>query len=180
MRSEALGVTIGIERVNSIRIGTTRAPEAKITSGLSSTRFAAVERTKSMLSLVQRSSNWALTLAAQPRFRSSSRKARTRACISAFIGGYGLRNSIPRIPPPFGARAASGHAAAAPPRSVMKSRRFRSSIQLPPQGPPRKNCASLRSNSNGFDHARPFFDLALGEFLQILGGPAVGGDKRIA
>src|SRR6516165_11416585 len=47
MRSEALGVTIGIERVNSIRIGTTRAPEAKITSGLSSTRFAAAERTKS-------------------------------------------------------------------------------------------------------------------------------------
>src|SRR5262252_2266939 len=78
MRSEALGVTIGIERVNSIRIGTTRAPEAKITSGLSSTRFAAAERTKSMLSLVQRSSNWAFTLAAQPRFRSSSRKARTR------------------------------------------------------------------------------------------------------
>ena len=72
------------------------------------------------------------------------------------------------------ARAASGHTAA-PPRRVMNSRRFRSSIQLAPQGPPRKNCASLRSNSNGFGHARPFFDLALDEFLEILGGPAVGG-----
>jgi hypothetical protein len=40
--------------------------------------------------------------------------------------------------------------------------------------------ASLRSDSNGFDHARPFFDLALDEFQEILGGPAVGGDKRIA
>src|SRR5262245_36749584 len=33
-------------------------------------------------------------------------------------------------------RAASGQLAAAPPRSVMKSRRLRSSMQLPPQGPP--------------------------------------------
>src|SRR5262249_40475370 len=48
------------------------------------------------------------------------------------------------------------------------------------QAPPRKNCASLRSNSNGFDHARPFFDLTLDEFLEVLGGPAVRGDKRIA
>jgi hypothetical protein len=74
-----------------------------------------------MLSLVQRSSNWALTLAAQPRFRSSSRKARTRACISAFVGGNGIRIPIRRIRSPCCERAASGHAATAPPRGHRAS-----------------------------------------------------------
>ena len=79
------------------------------------------------------------------------------------------------------ATATRGHAAAALPKNATNSRRLRSSMRLPPQARHRaKNCASLRSNSNGFDDARPFFDLALDEFLEILGGPAVGGDKRIA
>src|SRR3989442_336599 len=38
--------------------------------------------------------------------------------------------------PTCGARAASGNAAAAPPSSVTKSRRLRSSMRLPPQVPP--------------------------------------------
>jgi hypothetical protein len=77
-----------------------------------------------MLSLVHRSSNWALTPAAQPRFRSSFRKARTRACISTFVGGYGIRIPIRRTRSACCERAASGHAAVAPPSSVMNSRRF--------------------------------------------------------
>jgi uncharacterized protein len=51
------GFTIGIDCVNSVRMGTTRPPTARITSGFSSTRFAAAERIKSILSPVHRSSN---------------------------------------------------------------------------------------------------------------------------
>src|SRR5262249_13211046 len=49
--------------------------------------------------------------AAQPRLRSSSRKARIRACISASVGGYGIKIPIRRIRSPCCARAASGRAA---------------------------------------------------------------------
>src|SRR5262245_16435610 len=111
-------------------MGTTRAPAAMITSGLSSTRFVAAERMRSMLSLVQRSSNWALTPPAQPRFRSSSRKARTRACASAFVGGSGINIPILRTGPLCCARAGSGHAATVAPRSVIKPRRLMSDIGL--------------------------------------------------
>src|SRR5262245_4027335 len=117
-------------------------------------------------------------------FLPSTNPASFRPCRNALTryakpaAGVVLRNPITGIAGCC-ARTASGHAAA-PPRTVTNSRRLRSSIQVAPQAPPRENCASLRRNSNGFDHACPSFDLALDEFLEILGGPAVGGDKRIA
>src|SRR5262249_53535003 len=77
------------------------------------------------------SSNWALTLAAQPRFRSSSRKARTRTCISAFVGGDGIRIPIRRIPPPCFARAVRGQALAAP-RAAVDTRPPLSDTGPPP------------------------------------------------
>src|SRR6201984_2114647 len=49
--------TIGIERVNFVRIGMTRSPTITMTSGFSSTRFEASALTKSMLLVDQRSSN---------------------------------------------------------------------------------------------------------------------------
>ena len=126
---------IGIERVNCIRIGITRPPVATMTSGFNSTRLAALARTSSILSVVQRSSNWTLNPTAQPRFRSSSRKARTRACISAFVGGNGIRIPILRTRSPCWARAASGHATAVPPSSVMNSRRLMPGMGAPSQVP---------------------------------------------
>ena len=76
-----------------------------------------------MSSRVERSSNWALTLKAQPRFRSSSRKARTRSCTTGSLGGYGIKTPIRRTRCACCARAASGHAVA-PPSNPMNSRRL--------------------------------------------------------
>ena len=84
----------------------------------------AAERMKSMLSPVQRSSNCALMPDVQPNFRSSSRNARTRSCISLFVGGYGISTPMRRIRSACCARAATGHVAAAPPMTLMKSRRL--------------------------------------------------------
>ena len=75
----------------------TRPPTARIASGLSSTKFSAAERMSSMLSAAQRSSNWTLTPGAQPRLRNSSRKARTRICLSASPGAYGINTPIRRM-----------------------------------------------------------------------------------
>jgi hypothetical protein len=90
-----------------------------------------------MLSPVQRSSNWALTPDAHPRFRSSSRNTRTRDCISALIGGNGIKIPIRRMRSRCCARKASGHTADALPMSVMNSRRLMlSPLSLRPTGAP--------------------------------------------
>src|SRR5262249_7424305 len=119
-------MTIGIVRVCAIRIGMTLPPTARITSGLSATRAAADERIRSMLSPVQRSSNWTLTPAAQPRLRNSSRNARMRACASALSDGNGIRAPMRRTRSPC-ARVASGRNTAALPNAAMNSRRLMAS-----------------------------------------------------
>src|SRR5260370_40982774 len=62
----------------------------------------------------------AYTQAGGPTTFSQFLSEGARACISAFVGGNGIRIPILRTRSPYCARAASGHAAA-PPRSVMKS-----------------------------------------------------------
>src|SRR5215472_5791885 len=64
-------------------------------------------------------------LVAHPRFRISSRKARTRACVSAFVGGNGIRMPIRRTRSPW-ARATSRHEITAPPKMPTKVRRLMS------------------------------------------------------
>ena len=119
--SAAPGMMIGIVLVNSIKTGMTRPPRATMTSGFSSTRLAALARTRSILSVVQRSSNSMLTPGVQPSLCSSCRNALTRDFHSLSVGG--IKIPIRRIPPPGCAPAASGHAAA-PPRAAMNSRRL--------------------------------------------------------
>ena len=91
------GTMIGIELVIFISIGITRPPMATTTSGFNSRRFLAAARIKSMLSIVQRSSNWTLTPAVQPRFRSSSLNACTRSWISLSLGENGIKIPTRRI-----------------------------------------------------------------------------------
>src|SRR5262249_15407061 len=87
-------------------------------------RFVAAERIRSMLSVVQRSSNRTLIPDAHPLFRNSSRKALTRDCTSSSPGENGIKIPIRRTRSMCCACAASGHATAAPLRSVMNSRRL--------------------------------------------------------
>jgi hypothetical protein len=64
-----------------------------------------------------------LTPVAQPRFRNSSRKARTRDCISASVGGNGIKIPILRVCSPW-ARTTNGHETTALPSMPIKARRL--------------------------------------------------------
>ncbi len=73
--------------------------------------------------VVQRMSIRMLRPSVHPSFWSPSRNAATRACASGSLSGYPISAPIRRIPLDCCARAAHGHAAAAKPNSLMKSRR---------------------------------------------------------
>jgi hypothetical protein len=113
-----------MERVSRIKTGTIRPPEATMTSGLDATTLAAWLRTRSILSAGQRPSNWILLPSVHPSFPNSSLKARRRESPSLSPFGKGITIPMRRIAWACCARAASGHAAAPPPRSEMNSRRF--------------------------------------------------------
>ena len=107
---------------NCIRTGMTRPPTAIIASGFNSTRFAALVLTKSISSVVQRSSNSMLLPRVHPSLCNSCRNAPARDCHSGSLGGN-INTPMRRIRAACCARAANGHVAAAP-ISVMKSRLF--------------------------------------------------------
>jgi hypothetical protein len=131
------GMMIGTVRVSCIRTGMTRPPRATMTSGFDSTRLAALARTRSILSVVQRSSNSMLAPRVHPSLCSSCRNAPTRDCHSVSLGGNGNRIPMRRIRSACCARAASGcHVPAAPPTSVMNSRRLIGLLQAGPRFAP--------------------------------------------
>src|SRR5262245_29965348 len=66
-----------------------------------------------------------------PNACNASRNAVTRSCASGSLSAMEISTAMRRIAPPCCARAASGHAAA-PPRSVMNSRRLKSNMGIPP------------------------------------------------
>src|SRR6516225_2582083 len=79
-----------------------------------------------------------------------------RACASELSRAYGISTPIRRICPDCCARAASGHAAAEPPTSVMKSRRL---MERP-----------LRTDDCTLSHCpgvAVLFDHLVGELLQV-------------
>src|SRR5262249_4839583 len=98
-------------------------PVATITSGASAANSTASFRRVSVLPLPQRYSICTLRPSVQPNRCSAGRNAARRARVPA---SSAMPEIMPmrRIRSPCSARAASGHAAAAPPNSVMNFRLF--------------------------------------------------------
>ena len=113
--------TIGMTDVACFA-ATAALPPATMTSTLSRTNSAAISAKRSLRPSAQRYSIARLRPSIQPSSRSRCTKA-------AVHGPQAEAVVVPRNPmvgsfPACCARAASGHAAAAPPSSVMNSRRF--------------------------------------------------------
>ena len=97
--------------------------EARMTSGVSATNSAAYVRARSTLFSHQRMSMRVLTPSLQPLCCSAFLKAAIPASATRLLDPQYVSTPIRRIGPDCCALAASGHAAA-PPSSVMNSRRF--------------------------------------------------------
>src|SRR5258708_21078993 len=94
------GMMTGTVLVNCSRTGITRPPRATMTSGFSSTRLAALARTRSILSVVQRSSNSRLP----PRVQPSLLQLLLQCADAGFPFGitWGVRQQNPDAPHPVG------------------------------------------------------------------------------
>jgi hypothetical protein len=92
--------------------------------GASATNSAASLRMRSALPAPQRKSIRTLRPTAHPNSCSPCRNAALRTCACGSSAGKFTSTPMRRIRSPCCARAASGHAAA-PPRSVMNTRRVR-------------------------------------------------------
>ena len=121
--SETTTNVIGIVRVSLKSAAVTGVVRARITSGCSSTSSFAKVRIWPTSPAAHRYSNCTLPPAVHPSCWSPSRNAVTWACASASLSANGISTPMRRMRSGCCARAASGHAAAAPPRSVMNSRR---------------------------------------------------------
>ena len=106
--------------------------DERTSSGCRATSSFANRCIDSTSAVAQRVSIRMLRPSVHPSFWSSFRKAATLACPSASFSAYAISTPIRRTRSACCARAASGHAAAVPPSSVMNSRRLTSSIGLPP------------------------------------------------
>ena len=126
--SLTIGNTTGMIRVACNNGPIVEAPCARMTSGASATNSAACLRISSAWLVAQRVSIRALRPMLQPSSASPCRNAPMRTWNSGRSEDPGRSTPMRRGGSPCCARAASGHAAAAPPSSVM-------------------NCATLR-----FDH----------------------------
>ena len=116
--------TIGMVRVACSSDGTTAPPEARMTSGASATNSDACLRKSSASPAPQRYSIRTLRPTVQPNSCRPCRNAALRACPSASSEPRFMSTPTRRTRSACCARAASGHTAAAAPRSEMKSRRF--------------------------------------------------------
>src|SRR5262249_1342161 len=114
--------TIGTVRVARCSGAMPELPLTKITSGASATNSAADLRMRSASAEPQRYSSRTLRPSVQPSSCKPCRNAPTRASDSGSSAVAVKSSPMRRIG--CCALAASGHAAAAPPRSVMKSRRW--------------------------------------------------------
>jgi len=103
-----------------------------MTSTLSRMNSAAISAKRSSRPSAQRYSIAMVRFSIQPSSRSLCTKASVEALSNDAL--FAHRTPIVGSLPACCARAASGHAAAAPPSSVMKSRRLTPSIGLPPLG----------------------------------------------
>ena len=122
--SGTIANTIGTLRVASNNGDKLAAPVVKMTSGASATNSAAYLRMVSGLPPPSRNSIRMLRPSVQPNPCSPRRNAAMRSRISGSSVLLPLVNTPIRRIAGCCARAASGHAAAAPPSSVMNSRRF--------------------------------------------------------
>src|SRR5262245_3765159 len=123
--------TIGTVRVACFSADTPLAA-AKMTSGASPTNSSAYWRLRSTSPAAQRRSIRKLRPTAQPNCCRPCRNAARRAWLSGLSASPGMSTPIRRIRSPCCARAVSGHAAAAPPSSVMNCRLLTSNMELPP------------------------------------------------
>ena len=122
--------TIGTVRVVLIICSVAGAPDVRITFGVSATNSAAYLRTRSASPWPKRASICTLRPSVQPNCSSPCRKAARKVFVSESSTAPPLDSTpIRRIPSPCCARAISGHAAA-PPISVMNSRRCKSDPKL--------------------------------------------------
>ena len=122
--SITIAKTIGRVRVACSNGATVAVPvPATRTSGASATNSAACLRSSSALVVAQRVSIRTLRSSVQPNRDMPCRNAAKRACDTGSSAADAICTPIRRIRSACCARAASGHAAAAPPSSVMNSRR---------------------------------------------------------
>src|SRR5262245_12491558 len=116
--------TIGTVRVACSNGATVVVPEpARITSGASATNSTACLRTSSALVPAQRMSICALRPSVQPNSASACSNALMRGLYSGSSAVEAKSTPTRRIRSPCCARAASGHAAAAPPSAASNFRR---------------------------------------------------------
>jgi hypothetical protein len=123
--SATLANTIGTVRVACNNGAIVAVPPARMTSGASATNSAACLRVSASLPADQRYSTCTLRPSVQPSCCRPCANAAMRVCKSgSFAAVPAASTPMRRIRSGCCARAASGHTTAAPPRSVMKSRRF--------------------------------------------------------
>ena len=117
--------TIGTLRVARCNSPAVEVPLARITSGASATNSAANRRMRSASPAPRRYSIRTLRPSIQPNWCSpcSNAARRARTSVSSASVADPMSTPMRRTPSPCCARAASGHAAA-PPSSVMNSRRL--------------------------------------------------------
>src|SRR5262245_48846623 len=115
--------TMGMERVASNNGPTVTLPVVKMTSGASATNSAAYLRARSPSVAPQRMSICTLRPTSQPHCCRPWANAVWRACASGSSTAKVMSSPMRRTRSRCCARAASGHAAAAPPSSVMNARR---------------------------------------------------------
>src|SRR6266446_2796379 len=128
--SPAVAKTIGMTDVACFAATTAAVPAVTMTLTLSRTNSAAISAKRSLRPSAQRYS----IAKVRPSIQPSSRSRCTNAAVHLLWtdGVSGPRNPIVGSFAGCCARAATGHAAAAPPRSVMKSRRFTRSPRRQP------------------------------------------------
>ena len=120
--TKAIG-TVRLRRCSTTTIG---AVAAKTTSGVNASKSAASLRMRSGSRLLapQRYATRTLRPTDQPSSCNPCRNAALRLCPSASSEARFMKIAMRRMRSGCCARAASGHVTAAPPRSVMNSRRF--------------------------------------------------------
>src|SRR5262245_17525770 len=115
--------TIGTVRLACNNGPTVEVPEARMTSGASATNSAAFLRVSAASPADQRCSIRKLRPWVQPNCCSPCVNAAMRACPSGSFSAWAMSTPMKRIRSGCCARVRTGHAAA-PPMSVMNSRRF--------------------------------------------------------
>src|SRR5262249_39314771 len=147
--------TIGTVLVASCSAATTVLVSARMTSGASATNSAAYLRRRSGSAPLQRTSIRTLWPVLQPPSCRPCSAAVRRACSSGSSALRVMSTPPRRIRSRCCARAASGHAIAAPPNNVMNSRRLaRNSIRkrFGINGAPVSSTPVRSAHGNSFDH----------------------------